>query len=228
MFCLSGLLRLPESPKKEMELKVADANQQNFGKGVARISTDSMKKLGISRGDIIEIEGSDKIAGIAVEGYSQDKGLDIIRIDGLKRNNAGTSIGDRVRIRKANVGEAKKVTANTQIELKPEFEEVEEGEKYVGVTYEDIGGLEEIKQTMSEIIELPLKTPDAFRRIGIEPPRGVLLYGPPGTGKTLMAKAIANESNANFITAKGSDLLSVKGSLLVSGCPAHLDLYSTL
>ncbi|MFB6290281.1 MAG: AAA family ATPase, partial [Candidatus Bipolaricaulia bacterium] len=76
------------------------------------------------------------------------------------------------------------------------------------VSWEDVGGLEEIKQTMSEIIELPLKNPDAFRRIGIQPPRGVLLYGPPGTGKTLMAKAIANESNSNFITAKGSDLLS--------------------
>ena len=76
------------------------------------------------------------------------------------------------------------------------------------VSWEDVGGLEGVKQTMSEIIELPLTNPDSFRRIGIDPPRGVLLYGPPGTGKTLMAKAIANESNANFITAKGSDLLS--------------------
>jgi len=76
------------------------------------------------------------------------------------------------------------------------------------VTWEDIGGLEEVKQLLREAVELPLKRPDAFRRVGVEAPKGVLLYGPPGTGKTLLAKAVANESEANFIAAKGSDLLS--------------------
>ncbi|MFQ6116680.1 MAG: CDC48 family AAA ATPase [Candidatus Bipolaricaulia bacterium] len=76
------------------------------------------------------------------------------------------------------------------------------------VTWEDVGGLEEVKQLLREAVELPLKRADSFRRLGIEPPKGVLLYGPPGTGKTLLAKAVANESEANFITAKGSDLLS--------------------
>jgi len=76
------------------------------------------------------------------------------------------------------------------------------------VTWEDVGGLEDVKQLLREAVELPLKRADSFRRLGIEPPKGVLLYGPPGTGKTLLAKAVANESEANFITAKGSDLLS--------------------
>jgi len=76
------------------------------------------------------------------------------------------------------------------------------------VTWDDIGGLEEVKQLLREAVELPLINPEAFRRLGIRAPKGILLYGPPGTGKTLLAKAVANESQANFITAKGSDLLS--------------------
>ncbi|MBW3627807.1 MAG: CDC48 family AAA ATPase [Gemmatimonadetes bacterium] len=76
------------------------------------------------------------------------------------------------------------------------------------VEWKDIGGLEDAKRALREGIELPLKHPDAFRRIGIRPANGFLLYGPPGTGKTLLAKAVARESEANFIAAKASDLLS--------------------
>jgi len=72
--------------------------------------------------------------------------------------------------------------------------------------WEDIGGLEEQKQQLKEMIEWPIKYKDEFEKIGIEPPRGILLYGPPGTGKTLLAKAVATESNANFISVKGSDI----------------------
>jgi transitional endoplasmic reticulum ATPase len=76
------------------------------------------------------------------------------------------------------------------------------------VEWEDIGGLEEVKQELKEAVEWPLKYPDAFTRMGIKPPKGILLYGPPGTGKTMLAKAIANESDANFISIKGPELLS--------------------
>ncbi len=76
------------------------------------------------------------------------------------------------------------------------------------ISWDDIGGLEEVKRELREVVELPLKNPDAFRRLGIEPPKGVLLYGPPGCGKTLLAKAVANESEANFISVKGPELLS--------------------
>jgi transitional endoplasmic reticulum ATPase len=76
------------------------------------------------------------------------------------------------------------------------------------VEWDDIGGLESAKRELREGIELPLKHPDAFRRLGIRPAKGFLLFGPPGTGKTLLAKAIAREAEANFIAAKSSDLLS--------------------
>ncbi|MFQ6061004.1 MAG: CDC48 family AAA ATPase, partial [Thermoplasmata archaeon] len=76
------------------------------------------------------------------------------------------------------------------------------------VKWKDVGGLKEVKEKLREMVELPLIDPDAFDRMGIEPPRGVLLYGPPGCGKTLIAKALANESQANFITIKGPEVIS--------------------
>jgi len=76
------------------------------------------------------------------------------------------------------------------------------------VTYEDIGGLKDVIQKIREMIELPLKHPEIFEKLGIEPPKGVLLYGPPGTGKTLLAKAVANEANAHFIAINGPEIMS--------------------
>ncbi|RLI05201.1 AAA family ATPase [Candidatus Bathyarchaeota archaeon] len=76
------------------------------------------------------------------------------------------------------------------------------------VTYEDIGGLKEEVQRIREMVELPLRHPELFQRLGIDPPKGVLLYGPPGCGKTLLAKAVANESNAYFININGPEIMS--------------------
>jgi len=76
------------------------------------------------------------------------------------------------------------------------------------IKWDDIGGLESAKQELQEAVEWPLKYPESFERFGVRPPRGVLIYGPPGTGKTLLAKAVANESDANFIAVKGPELLS--------------------
>ncbi|WP_339106413.1 AAA family ATPase [Haloterrigena salinisoli] len=77
-----------------------------------------------------------------------------------------------------------------------------------GVTYEDIGGLDEELELVREMIELPLSEPELFRRLGVDPPSGVLLYGPPGTGKTLIARAVANEVDANFETVSGPEIMS--------------------
>ncbi|MEY7849653.1 AAA family ATPase [Natrarchaeobius sp. A-rgal3] len=83
-----------------------------------------------------------------------------------------------------------------------------ESEPSSGVTYEDIGGLDEELELVREMIELPLSEPELFQRMGVEPPSGVLLYGPPGTGKTLIARAVANEVDANFLTISGPEIMS--------------------
>ncbi len=77
------------------------------------------------------------------------------------------------------------------------------------VRWSDIGGLEDVKEALKEVVQWPLKNPEAFERMGIKPPTGVLLYGPPGTGKTMLAKAVATESEANFIAVKGPEILSM-------------------
>ncbi len=76
------------------------------------------------------------------------------------------------------------------------------------VKWEDVGGLDTVKKRLKEAVEWPLTNPEMFKKMGIRPPRGILLYGPPGTGKTLLAKAIANESNANFLSIKGPEVFS--------------------
>ncbi|MGB4579561.1 MAG: CDC48 family AAA ATPase [Methanoculleus sp.] len=102
------------------------------------------------------------------------------------------------------------VTDSTEIELKETPYEPEKGrrEAPTDVHYEDIGGLDRELQLVREMIELPLRHPELFERLGIEPPKGVLLYGPPGTGKTLIAKAVANEVDAHFITLSGPEIMS--------------------
>ncbi|MFZ2410138.1 MAG: CDC48 family AAA ATPase [Candidatus Methanoperedens sp.] len=98
------------------------------------------------------------------------------------------------------------ITENTEIILreKPVVLEV----TGTGITYEDIGGLSDEIQRLREMIELPMKHPEVFERLGIEPPKGVLMYGPPGTGKTLIARAVANESGANFFSIAGPEIMS--------------------
>ncbi|MCX6651231.1 MAG: CDC48 family AAA ATPase [Methanomassiliicoccales archaeon] len=76
------------------------------------------------------------------------------------------------------------------------------------VKWSDVGGLEDVKQQLREMVEMPIENPEAFKRMGIRPAQGILLYGPPGTGKTMLAKAIANESKANFISIKGPEIMS--------------------
>jgi len=104
-----------------------------------------------------------------------------------------------------------KVNQMTDVEIQPNPVDVSklEGVKtFVDVTYEDIGGLKEEVKKVREMIEIPLKRPELFERLGISPPKGVLMHGPPGTGKTLLAKAVANESDAHFITINGPEIMS--------------------
>jgi len=248
---------------KGTELKVVEAYQNDVGRDIVRIDSKARKTLEVTTGDIIEIKGKRITAAVVWQAHPQDEGLNIIRMDGYLRQNAGVGLQDKVFVRKAETKEAKKVVLSPSepIRYSPGFDEFvkkrligravakgdtkfipvfgtslplvvalvqpqgiavineatevdlkEEPMKDVGriaqITYEDIGGLKEEIQKIREMVELPMRHPELFERLGIEPPKGVLIYGPPGTGKTLLAKAVANESEAHFIDIAGPELVS--------------------
>jgi len=98
------------------------------------------------------------------------------------------------------------IDANTEIELRPEYTEARESRR-ADVTYDDLGGIGSAIDQLRELVELPLRYPEIFERLGVDPPRGVLLHGPPGTGKTRLARAVANESDANFFHIAGPEIM---------------------
>jgi transitional endoplasmic reticulum ATPase len=268
---------------EEVQLRVAEIDKRNAGRGIVRIDPKIMEKLKSNSGDIVEISGKKSTGAVVILGRPEDAGTSIIRMDGLIRANAGTSIGEFVSIKKAEEKAAHrvvlapaeegirlsapgellrdnlldravkksdlisvaaspigpsiedlfgflgrrapfaltemrllvvateptgivKVTQNTIVEVQVEAVKVPRGVPLV--TYEDVGGLDEAIQRVREMVELPLKHPELFQRLGIEPPKGVLLHGPPGCGKTLLARAVANESDAYFIAINGPEIMS--------------------
>ncbi len=98
------------------------------------------------------------------------------------------------------------MTETTEVELRPQFEEPKDARR-ADVTYDDIGGLGNAVEQVREMVELPLRHPELFQRLGIDPPKGVLLHGPPGTGKTLLARAVANETEASFYHIAGPEIM---------------------
>jgi transitional endoplasmic reticulum ATPase len=288
---------VPQKNIPEVKLKVAEAVQDDVGKGIVRIDTSLMKEIGVSPGDIVEIKGEKVTIGIVDRAYPADIGLAIIRMDGLTRWNAKSGIGEVVSITKADYKRAKTVTiapaqkgvfirihpdsakqallgravvkgdvitlggtrrrrsafsgsafedifkmmadmdmedfgnigfglsdikfvvantnpkgavlitGETQLSISSEPVELEE-KRIPEISYEDIGGLGDELTKIREMVEIPMKHPEVFERLGVEPPKGVLLYGPPGTGKTLLARAVANEADAYFISIAGPEIMS--------------------
>lgn len=281
---------MADRENKTINLKVAESQQRDVGKGIVRIGQSAINKLGLNENDIVEIRGKKTTAAIPVPGYKTDQGLDIVRMDGLIRTNAKTGIGEEIEIGKADWKPAKKVviaparkevhlsgsgdalkpnlmhrpvvqddlisttvyhrseqgmpgdffsedffrtffntrsfglmeirlivvntqpkgivriTEETEIELEHEYTPTEKT-RIPTVTYDDLGGMKSAIQRVREMIELPLKHPELFERLGIDPPKGVLMHGPPGTGKTLLAKAVANESDSYFTVINGPEIM---------------------
>jgi len=249
-------------------LKVAEAEQSDVGRKIARVDPKVARQLNLSAGDALEISSlGKKTTVLCWPARENDTGKGLVRIDGYLRNRLDVGINDSIEIRKVQSKSAEKVTlAPTEplrivgaegylqeyllgsllstgdifpltimgqrvdlvvISTNPsgpvlmeDFTEVtvsEESEKAVqvakgdgtpSISYEDIGGIKNEVSRLREMIELPLRHPELFKRLGVEAPKGVLLHGPPGTGKTLLAKAVAHETNANFYTIGGPEIMS--------------------
>jgi len=166
---------------------------------VRKIEAKKASKITLAPTEPLRIEGAEGYLAQLLEGRVVTRG-DVIPIGimGRKVDLVVTSIQPPA--------PAVIITVDTQIVIgeKPEAI-VREVPK---VTYEDIGGLQEEIRKIREMVELPLKYPELFERLGVEAPKGVLLYGPPGTGKTLLAKAVANETNAAFFSISGPEIMS--------------------
>jgi len=249
-----------EKNEKEIQLKVKGALQSDVGRGIVRLDTNAMKELGVTTGDVIEIEGMKKAAGLVWRSKTEEE--EIIRLDGILRYNAGAGIDELVKVRKAECKPAKQITIapTEEISYHPdfvdytkdkmmnlplavgnsvliesmsrnfEFQIVDTNPKEIvqvvpntvlkietrpvkiktalGIRYEDIGGLKEELESIREMVEIPMRHPQVFKKLGISPPKGVLFYGPPGCGKTLLAKAVANETEAHFISINGPEIMS--------------------
>ncbi len=188
------------------------------GKGIIRIDGLGRNNSGIAIGDTIMVK---KIKAVAAERVVVAPLESIPPIDERYLADALESVplikgdnvmvpyfGGRLTFQVISVTPGSDAVLITQ---KTTFTIAEKGETLRGVpqvTYEDIGGLTDEIKKVREMIELPLRHPEIFEKLGIEAPKGVLLYGPPGTGKTLLAKAVANESNAHFISISGPEIMS--------------------
>ncbi len=144
----------------------------------------------------VRIAGGERYLARILRGRPLTKGQ-IVRVDLL---------GSPIAFEVVNTVPSGTVIPNLETEIV--LREAREGAEIPRVTYEDIGGLKKEIQLIREMIELPLRHPELFERLGIEPPKGVLLYGPPGTGKTLIAKAVANETAASFYSISGPEIMS--------------------
>lgn len=247
-----------------VRLKVAAAMPKDQGRGIVRLNSDVRNHLGIHSGDYVLLKGVKETVAVAWPSLKEDEVLDMVRMDGLIRTNAGVRLGEMVEVSKTTVPEATRVVLapNQPVRFQPGFEDyvkqqiinkpvtrgdiilissIGQGLQFIAtnispgkhgrvtsttqlevltkpakpeditvpdVTYEDIGGLGKELVKIREMIELPMKSPELFRRLGIAPPKGVLLHGPPGTGKTLIAKAVANESGASFKVINGPEIMS--------------------
>src|SRR3989339_742918 len=163
----------------------------------------------VLKGDIVSLGGTRSRKSAMTQSPFFDDIFNIVS-DEAFISSMGFGLGD-LKFMIVDVTPAKEaviITDSTEVIFNPEaIPEIKE-ERLPDVTYEDIGGLDEELKKVREMVELPLKHPEIFTRLGIEPPKGVLLHGPPGTGKTLLAKAVANETQSNFILINGPEIMS--------------------
>ncbi len=208
--------------KKKTVAKVMPAYMEDRGKGIIQIDGIIRENGQIGLDEKIRIKKTEYkpankviLAPMTVSSLRGDRdtryigrlleGLPLVTGDRVRANLFGTRSCDFRVVNTVPKGLPVILQPNTLIEMKEE--EVPERRRGLRLSYEDIGGLDKEIQRIREMIELPLKYPQVFERLGIEPPKGVFLYGPPGCGKTLIARAVANETDAYFTSISGPEIM---------------------
>jgi transitional endoplasmic reticulum ATPase len=207
--------------KRLTAAKVMYGLPEDDGRAVIRMNSIIRKNADVSVNDTVKVKVTEakqaqlvKLAPVSMtlsieqnfENYVKQRLKDYVLMEGdlVQILVLGQSlIFQAIQVRPSNTPVI--VDDETQVKV---LEKPVENVRIPRVTWEDIGDLEEAKQKIRELVELPLKHPELFRHLGIEPPKGVLLIGPPGTGKTLLAKAVANEADAYFVSINGPEIVS--------------------
>ena len=211
-----------ESTSKKSYVLLWSSNSNDYGKGLIRIDGYTRENISVGIDDQITVQKVNvekaeeiKMSPIVdlnidgLENYMSEKldGRVVAKDDVLLFNIMGKRIGFIIISTKPQ-NQALLINSHTKFKLGTTSDIPVPDKKIDRITYEDIGGIKNEVQKVREIIELPLRHPELFDKIGIDAPKGVLLHGPPGTGKTLLAKAVANETNANFYSIGGPEIMS--------------------
>uniref|UniRef100_A0A7C4JKY5 AAA family ATPase n=2 Tax=Staphylothermus marinus TaxID=2280 RepID=A0A7C4JKY5_STAMA len=205
--------------KRKTVARVSQGSTQDWGLHVIRLDHNIRKNANVKIGEIVYIEKTQAYVAslLKITPYKYATPMDNEVKKYIKRKLVGRVVikDDVVYIKFPGIPESLPFTVvytkprgPVIIDEDTELIVLDKPTRIPVVTYEDIGGLSHVIRRIKELVELPLRYPDIFRRLGIEPPRGILLYGPPGCGKTLLAKAIANETNSYFISINGPEIMS--------------------
>ena len=192
-----GLLRIDGYTRNKLEVGINDTVD------IRRVETKEAQQITLAPTEPLRILGAEEYLASFLEGQLVTRG------DVIPLNVMGQRI-DLVVISTAPGGPVI-ISQQTEVIVSEETAKAAAAAResdIPSITYEDIGGLRDEVTKVREMIELPLRHPELFRRLGVEAPKGVILHGPPGTGKTLLAKAVANETNANFYTIGGPEIMS--------------------
>jgi transitional endoplasmic reticulum ATPase len=186
-------------------IRIDGYTRNNIGVGID--DAVSVRKVNVKKAEQVILAPTEELNIVGLEDYLPEllEGRVVTRGDMIPLNIMGRRIGFAV-TSTSPTDAASLIDSNTEFIIGSIPKAAAKG--VPRVSYEDIGGLKNEVQKVREMIELPLRHPEIFDRIGIEAPKGVLLYGPPGTGKTLLAKAVANETNANFYSISGPEIMS--------------------
>jgi transitional endoplasmic reticulum ATPase len=248
-----------------LQLTVIEARREDVGRGIVRLDPATLKEIGAAPGDVLAIEGRARTVAKAMPTFKEQRGQEVIQLDGVARANAGVTLGQKITVAKVTHAAARRVVmaplgagslheddidyiarrldglamrtgdrvrtalfgnghrefrvARTEpdgpVMVQPstllviEKARQSEGDQQPDdiVTYDDLGGMEREVHKIREMIELPLTHPEVFDRLGMKPPKGVLLHGPPGCGKTLLGRAVAHECEAAFIYVSGPEII---------------------